>query len=395
MTTYTTPGEAWKVWTRATGKAATIETELKDIRLRIEDGADPGKYTERLANLSRGLDRATDDIKQLGPIAAQAYANGELGEGEPGADGTVEHKANTRRLLGENPSPIAAAMVDAGFSLKSNPSVEMSGFNALKSLTAPAPTSWDRAPRQLLQMGQDRRWLWPHLPTENAGTDSAIEDYSQSARTLTGTVQRELDAVSEKASLDVGLTLVTEKLSQLAVVVREIPNALLESIPRLSAWLASEGEFQVHTALDDHVFAQIVAASPPFGTTGSTLIEQVRNGVAEMRSTGANPSLLVVNPSDAAALDLATDSGGYVFPTSSSGTSSPLWDLRIVERIGAGTEPPYLLDPQRLGVLYLGRLKVDADPFSGFSKNLTDLRIEVNSLFHIRDSNGARRIAAS
>jgi hypothetical protein len=86
-----------------------------------------------------------------------------------------------------------------------------------------------------------------------------------------------------------------------------------------------------------------------------------------------------------------------VFPLGAAGASSPLFSLRVVERIGAGTEPPYLIDPQMLGVLFLGTMRFDADPYGGgnFKKNLTTLRIETNELMHVRNANGARRIAAT
>jgi len=100
-------------------------------------------------------------------------------------------------------------------------------------------------------------------------------------------------------------------------------------------------------------------------------------------------------PTDAASLDLQADAGGYFFPTATSGSSSPLWGLRVVERIGAGTEPPYLFDPNMLGVLYIGLMRFDADPYTNCKKNLTTLRIETNALFHVRNANGARRIAAT
>jgi len=61
----------------------------------------------------------------------------------------------------------------------------------------------------------------------------------------------------------------------------------------------------------------------------------------------------------------------------------------------AGTEPPYLIDPQMLGMLYLGHARFDADPFTAFKKNLTTLRVEVKGLVHVRNADGARRIAAT
>ncbi len=66
----------------------------------------------------------------------------------------------------------------------------------------------------------------------------------------------------------------------------------------------------------------------------------------------------------------------------------------------AGTEPPYLLDTKMLGVLFIGDTDVMADPFAGasganFKRNLVDLRVELNVLYHVRNAKGARRIAAT
>ena len=129
--------------------------------------------------------------------------------------------------------------------------------------------------------------------------------------------------------------------TQVAVTIDEVPNAIFESVGSLRSYLNQEGAFQVQKALDGHVMAQIVGAAPPFGTSGTGLVARIRNGIATMRATGANPTTAVLNPTDAASLDLEADAGGYIFPTRDTGTSSPLWGLKVVERIGAGTEAPY------------------------------------------------------
>jgi hypothetical protein len=129
------------------------------------------------------------------------------------------------------------------------------------------------------------------------------------------------------------------------MTIDDIPNAIFESVSSMRAFLNNEGSFQVQKALDAHVMSQIVAASLPFGTTGTGLVARPRNGVATMRATGANPTISVLNPTDAARLDLEADAGGYVFATRDTGSSSPLWGLRVIERIGAGTEAPCLIDP--------------------------------------------------
>jgi hypothetical protein len=288
----------------------------------------------------------------------------------------------------------AQAVIDAGFGLKSQPSVELPS-SAVFASTLPNPDVWRVGPPTIAPLGQDKRFLYSNLPSRNVEGVSAVADFKQTARTLTGTPVRDLDAVTDKASLDVTLQHVVEELKMVAVTINSIPNMIFESVDSMRAYLNSEGAFQVQKALDGHVMAQIVAASPPFGTSGTGLVAKIRNGVATMRATGANPSIVVLNPTDAASLDLEADAGGYIFPTRDSGSSSPLWGLKVVERIGAGTEAPYLIDPQMLGQLYLGNMRFEADPFSEFKKNLTTLRNEVKALYHIRQGEGARRIAAA
>jgi hypothetical protein len=247
-------------------------------------------------------------------------------------------------------------------------------------------------------MGTDRRWLYLNLVTQDVGPESAIQDFKQTVRTLTGPVQRNLDATTDKATIDTTLTLVTESLSQFAVTVDSIPNQVLESISTARDWLNGEMQFQIQKSLDAHVFSQIVAASPPFGNTGADTITRVRNAIGSMRGEGANPDLLVMNATDAAALDLSTSgtSTPYLFAVREPGGASPLFGLRVIERTSAmGAEPPYVLDSNMLGRLYLGTMRIDADPVHGFQEKLTTLRCEIKALFHVRDAKGARRIAAT
>ena len=83
----------------------------------------------------------------------------------------------------------------------------------------------------------------------------------------------------------------------------------------------------------------------------------------------------------------------YAFLTSATGSASPLWGLQVVE-LPMATDP-LLIDPQLLGVLYKATGRLDVDPYSGFSENTSRVRAEVEVLFHVRDANGAYRIAAA
>lgn len=295
---------------------------------------------------------------------------------------------------------LAKAMVDAGWDVRSNPTVEIPadsvyGPREFRAPTLPAVAGWDRLLGGIAPLGQDRRFLFGRLPQQRVDGESSISDFRVSARTLTGTVERALSAVSEKATLDNTILAIAEDLKVFAVVIPGVPAEVLESMDTLEALLRSEAEFQLAKSLDSHVLSQIVAASPPFGQTGTTLIDKIRNGVASMRATGASPSIAVLNPVDAAALDLSADAGGYVFATRDTGTASPIWGQEVVERIGGGTDPIYLIDPAMLGMLYLGPVKVLADPFTGLSTNTVRIRVEFKALFHVRQPEGARRVAAS
>jgi hypothetical protein len=302
---------------------------------------------------------------------------------------TREPEVETRTLAGE--------ILKRGFNLKSNPSVTIPADELIqtRAQSLPAVNSWARLPGVIVPLGQDERFLYPRLNTQSAGESTTVLDWKQSARTLTGTVNRTLNAVTAKATLDVTVAAVVEDLQQFAVVLAAIPNQILESIPAFTDFMNTEGSFQIAKALDTHVLSQIVAATPSFSNTGTSQIDKVRNQIGTMRGTGANPTLLVLNPTDATTLDLSADAGGYVFATRATGTASPIFGCTVVERIGGGSDPMYLIDPGMLGVLYMGSMRFDADPYTGFASNTTSLRVEVNALFHVRNVQGAYRIAAT
>jgi len=292
---------------------------------------------------------------------------------------------------------LGSEILARGWNLKTQPSVTIPADEIVetRAQTVAAVNSWARLPGVLVPLGQDQRFLFPRLNTTSTGQNTTVLDWKQSVRTLTGTVARTLNAVTAKATVDTTTAAVVEDLQQFAVVLPTIPNQILESIPAFTDFMNSEGAFQIGKAIDTHVLAQIVASAPLFSTTGTTLIDKVRTQIGLHRAGGANPTLLVMSPTDATTLDLLADAGGYIFPTRDTGSASPLYGCTVVERIGGGADPIYLLDPDMLGVLYMGSMRFDADPYTGFSTNTTNLRVEVNALFHVRNSQGAYRIAAT
>lgn len=50
---------------------------------------------------------------------------------------------------------------------------------------------------------------------------------------------------------------------------------------------------QIQVALDAHVTAQIVAATPAFGNVGADMITKIRTAIGEMRTLGANQGISI------------------------------------------------------------------------------------------------------
>ena len=229
-------------------------------------------------------------------------------------------------------------------------------------------------------MGYDRRWLYPNLVRQDLGDALSIQDFTQTARTVVGTVERSPVAATDKATLNTTTTLANEAVKQEAIILDAIPLALLESVNGMTRLVPGrrrvpdpEGDRPARVRADRRRRPAVRQHRHRFGRAG-----EERGGCHA--SEGANPDMLVLNATDAAALDLTADAGGYIFPTRDTGVASPLWDLKVVERTSAaGTEAPYVLDSKMLGVLYLGPSRVDLDPFAGvgganFKRNLIDLQ---------------------
>jgi hypothetical protein len=305
---------------------------------------------------------------------------------------------------GPGPSgSFAQSMITAGLHPKANPSVKVSAVGALgvkaPDLTDAPGGDWNITAAGTVPLGQDRRWIYGNLRTVDAGDATSVSDFRITDRTVTGTVQRAQSAVTEKAKLSPTIEHVTEAVPQHAVVLDGIPLALLTAIEGMRQVLDGEGRYVVQSSLDTHVYDQL-AEDAPFGNTGTGLIQKARHAVAAMRASGANPDLLVLDPADAVTLDLETDDGGYIFATRDTGSSSPLFGLRVVESVAADGEDPLLVDSQMVGQLYLGGLQVDTDPFAGadgknFVKNLVDVRFELSAYFHVQNPAGAYRIGTA
>ena len=236
----------------------------------------------------------------MGGRRARRRARVGPGPGPRQADNAAMDEQIRQLGIGGGGGGLANAVLQAGFSLASHPSVTISSASAIgaKAVTdSIGPEAWSViGPDAVVPYGRDQRFLWQLLPTRNSDGNSAVADFVQTARSVSGSVERAIDATSDKAELGVTVDLTVEELVQWAVTIDAIPNALLESISTLRTFLDSEMRYQVGLATDRHVVEQIVAANPAFTADGSDVISTARNAVADMRAAGASPVAVGARP---------------------------------------------------------------------------------------------------
>jgi hypothetical protein len=220
-------------------------------------------------------------------------------------------------------------------------------------------------------------------------TAATVINLESLGRVVEGEIERDPVATTSKATLSLKTELATDPLRQFAIVAEDIPAKLFEIDElALERWLRDELHYQILRSIDVHIIARILDAAPLIGSVGPDLIAQTRNAVATMRDVGATPSVLAVNPTVAAGLDLTqNDNGDYIFAIRESGSASPLWNLRIAEVPKLAN--PVVIDPAMLGVWYSAGAALLGDPYTGLKENLVRIRLEGDGVFHTRNGDGA------
>ena len=243
------------------------------------------------------------------------------------------------------------------------------------------------------------RWLYPGLVSSTfAAGELQSTDFTVALPTSSGPltgVERAPDSTDPKQVLEPTVALATPTARTFAIVLDDIPARLFDSQAALRALLSNEASRRLSDAVDAHTVSTIEAATPPNGSTGADLVSQIRNAIADHRDLGSSPSLLALTPADAASLDLSVQpsSGDYIFRVDLEGSGSPVWSL-VVREVPEISEPT-LIDPARLGLLYVGEGSVLVDPYgAGLHHNTVDVRVEVDGRMHVRDVLGAYQVAA-
>jgi hypothetical protein len=264
-----------------------------------------------------------------------------------------------------------------------------------KELTGPASDDLPPKRGESVVTPQDQRWLFPALRQQSLNAELSVQELKQvgSATVDSGSVERDPVSTDPKAEVDVQLESVNPKVRQLACVISDVPNAILEAESTLRAFLQQQMQFGLNTYLDAHVLAQIDAEATGVGQVGANLVEVLRNGISAMRANGVNPSLVALSPEDSVDLDLTTVGSDGMYLFSVNGGQAP-WRLKVVEV--ANVVNPVLIDPAALGILYLqaARFAIDSSG-DAFVSNTSVCRLEFNCLMHVRIPDGALELGGS
>lgn len=123
-----------------------------------------------------------------------------------------------------------------------------------------------------------------------------------------------------------------------------ITRQALEDVPQIRSIVENRLRQGIMVALESAVAAALVAdATIPPATVpvGGSLLEAIRVGVATVQSNGfANPNAVVVNPQDAAAIDIGIMSGTM----NGAVVNGNLWGMRVIPVNGLAAGTAYVGD---------------------------------------------------
>ena len=376
-----------------------LKSRLEELEERITSLRDERKpLAQRAADAKRAF-AAQDPIR---PDSEEARVATSAMDALNLMDAKIEDAKNARvevlRALSGNPAAFSGHDgwndLARGLDLEAGRTRVSVPAGTLLRAQAPGSTGTltDRPQLQAPAVGQavDSRYLYTSIPQVQIGPEAlAIAEFRVTRGELSGNspVLRDPTSTDPKAELPIGIEYVSEDVKQVAVVVEDVPNAVLAADSTLQTLLTTQMRAELDRATDDHLTDQIEAAGPLHGQTAGGLIEELRAAVGTLRAAGFRPSVAAVNPDDSAQLDLTTTGadGAYVFGLDVG--AAQLWQLRIVE-VSSGINPT-VIDPAALGTLYAQTGTLVVDGYTGLERNVSRLRLETNVLAHVRDAAAA------
>jgi HK97 family phage major capsid protein len=344
-------------------------------KLSAKDKKDADKISANIAEFDQRIAESREELVRSGygdPIAARIVGGrGDDGNGQPFGGSADPARDWARR---------AADKIWAAnrFGDGESRAITSSAID-LPTLVLPNVVAMDR-PKRVIDLLVDRQ----EVPS------NAFEYWQQTVRTNNATFVADL---ASKPTSVFTVSPVEDRLRVLAHLSEQIPNRLWLDYSELQNFLISELYQGLLDALEAQVlsgngtgenFEGILNASGTTAVSFNTdVLTTLRGALTAFETAGIQATGWVLNPADAAAIDLLREettpslfvTGGYLNgPVGSNNIFGSVPRL-ISPRVPAGTA--LLADWTKVRLFTKGGIMTMADPFTGFSTNTTLLRSEM------------------
>lgn len=258
----------------------------------------------------------------------------------------------------------------------------------------------DARPRReagILREVEDSRFLFPLLPTRDAGDATSVQVLKSQGRTLNADV-KPIASTDTKPTTDSAAVLETVGMRRVATVSEYYPNAIVQ-LQEFRDLVDGDLRDAYRAAFDAYVLSEIYSDAGTFSTAGDDLFEQLRKGVSGVQANGFTPDLAVVSATDAEELDLSrsggstsTDGPFILSPAPRDLASSPLWGMRVL--VGVNAVEPIVMASSAV-LLHVGAAGFSADSLTRFDSNESRFRLESPALAVVRRPEAIYVVGAS
>ena len=299
----------------------------------------------------------------------------------------IDGDADPDRIAGDTGGDLHTAILASGYEQKTHPvaAVPVSAALGMRAkagsysgdfATDPGVADLEPSP----ELGRDERFLYPRLRVVPIEPDiTSIQSYRQSTRTLANAalMVRDIDDVTEKPSTNTVSELLSVPVSQIATISKGVPNVLLANTG-FRGWVGADLSLAYRNAVDTHVVGEITTSvTTVYSGSPANVYEETLFAAAAVRGEGYTPSLIVVSPADALAIELLQLAGGVSYAFSQS---APTMIVTPSVADGAG----FVLDPQAAGTLYLSPAAFQTFEENSGQTNSSTARFESHGAFVVQ-----------
>lgn len=289
----------------------------------------------------------------------------------------------------------AAALKRSGFDRETKPRVTLPSIGAKALMSDGTDGNINGTVLGLAAYGRGDQFAFQSFPTFGLGNATSVQALRQTARTLATPSDMDVPITGSSAKPEsvVTLALQTVDAVMIAHVTEALPNALF-GLGTVNQFVRDELAYGLGRGIDSFLITTITGASGTQTLSQGvfTLLDTYREAQRLLAVEGYKGDLLLVNPTDSAAIDTIKSADdrylAHAGPVSTQGFTT-IWDAKVVETTAVTAGSPVLIDSQRYGKLLLGGTKFDVNSYSTpdvdlFATNQCKARLETPALVAVQ-----------